>query len=164
MELIDQNGAPSGTKHFVFYNPPIVNKPLNIRRSAILEARKLASDLLKNKIQTIIFARSRVRVEILLTYLKELVSNQLGPKSIRGYRGGYLPTERREIEKGLRYGAIYGVVVQMHLELGVDIGQLQVCIMTGYPGTIASAWQQAGRAGRRNGESLVIMVASSSAT
>lgn len=162
MKLIDRNGAPSGTKHFLFYNPPIVNKSLNIRRSATLEVRKLASELLKNKIQTIIFARSRVRVEILLTYLKELVKYQLGPKAIRGYRGGYLPTERREIENGLRSGDIYGVVSTNALELGVDIGQLQVCIMTGYPGTIASAWQQAGRAGRRHGESLVIMVAGSS--
>ncbi|WP_338451836.1 DEAD/DEAH box helicase [Niallia oryzisoli] len=162
MVLIDNNGAPSGVKHFLFYNPPIVNKPLNIRRSATLEVRKLASELLKNKIQTIIFARSRVRVEILLTYLKELVKYQLGPKAIRGYRGGYLPTERREIENGLRSGDIYGVVSTNALELGVDIGQLQVCIMTGYPGTIASAWQQAGRAGRRHGESLVILVASSS--
>ncbi|MEH7125251.1 DEAD/DEAH box helicase [Bacillus sp. JJ1773] len=162
VKLIDNNGAPSGRKHFVFYNPPIVNKPLNIRRSATLEARKLASILLKNKIQTIIFARSRVRVEILLTYLQELVKYKLGPKAIRGYRGGYLPTERREIEKGLRSGEIYGVVSTNALELGVDIGQLQVCIMNGFPGTIASSWQQAGRAGRRHGESLVIMVASSS--
>jgi DEAD/DEAH box helicase domain-containing protein len=162
MQLIDKNGAPSGKKHFVFYNPPIVNRQLNIRRSATLEVRKIAGDLLKNKIQTIVFARSRVRVEIILTYLQELVKAQLGPKSIRGYRGGYLPTQRREIEKGLRHGDIYGVVSTNALELGVDIGQLQVCIMTGYPGTIASAWQQAGRAGRRHGESLVIMVASSS--
>ncbi|MBM7584300.1 DEAD/DEAH box helicase domain-containing protein [Bacillus pakistanensis] len=161
MRLIDRNGAPSGKKHFVFYNPPIVNKPLNIRRSATLEVRNIAGELLKNKIQTIVFARSRVRVEIILTYLQELVNKQLGPKSIRGYRGGYLPTQRREIEKGLRNGEIYGVVSTNALELGVDIGQLQVCIMTGYPGTIASAWQQAGRAGRRHGESLVIMVASS---
>ncbi len=139
-----------------------MNKPLNIRRSATLEARRLAWELLKNKIQTIVFARSRVRVEIILTYLKELVKYQLGPKSIRGYRGGYLPTERREIEKGLRNGDIYGVVSTNALELGVDIGQLQVCIMTGYPGSIASAWQQAGRAGRRHDESLVILVASSS--
>ncbi|MFE8695708.1 DEAD/DEAH box helicase [Cytobacillus sp. FJAT-53684] len=160
--LIDNNGAPSGRKHFVFYNPPIVNKPLNIRRSATLEVRKLAGELLKNKIQTIIFARSRVRVEILLTYLQELIKHKLGPKAIRGYRGGYLPTERREIEKGLRSGEIYGVVSTNALELGVDIGQLQVCIMTGYPGTIASSWQQAGRAGRRHSESLVIIVASSS--
>lgn len=162
MVLIDQNGAPSGKKHFVFYNPPIVNKPLNIRRSASLEVRNLAGELLKNKIQTIVFARSRVRVEILLTYLQELLIDQLGKKSIRGYRGGYLPTERREIEKGLRNGDIYGVVSTNALELGVDIGQLQACIMTGYPGTIASAWQQAGRAGRRQHESLIILVASSS--
>jgi DEAD/DEAH box helicase domain-containing protein len=161
MELVDNNGAPSGTKHFLFYNPPIVNKPLNIRRSATLEARTIAANLLKNKIQTIIFARSRVRVEILLSYLQELVKNQLGAKSIRGYRGGYLPTERREIEKGLRNGEIYGVISTNALELGVDIGQLQACIMTGYPGNIASVWQQAGRAGRRHGESLVILVASS---
>lgn len=162
MRLIDNNGAPSGRKHFVFYNPPVVNQPLNIRRSATLEVRRIAGELLKNKIQTIVFARSRVRVEIILTYLQELVKNQLGAKSIMGYRGGYLPTERRKIEKGLRSGEIYGVVSTNALELGVDIGQLQVCIMTGYPGTISSAWQQAGRAGRRHGEALVIMVASSS--
>ncbi|MEH7108588.1 DEAD/DEAH box helicase [Bacillus sp. JJ1764] len=162
MKLIDNNGAPSGIKHFLFYNPPIVNKPLNIRKSATLEVRKIAGELLKNKIQTIVFARSRVRVEIILTYLQELVKSQLGEKSIMGYRGGYLPTERRKIEKGLRSGDIYGVVSTNALELGVDIGQLQVCIMTGYPGTISSAWQQAGRAGRRHGEALVIMVASSS--
>ncbi|MCM3666614.1 DEAD/DEAH box helicase [Mesobacillus subterraneus] len=162
MVLINNNGAPSGRKHFLFYNPPVVNIPLNVRRSATLETRRLAGEFLKNKIQTIVFARSRVRVEILLTYLKELVKHKLGPKSIRGYRGGYLPTERREIEKGLRSGEIYGVVSTNALELGVDIGQLQVCIMNGYPGTIASAWQQAGRAGRRHGESVVIMVASSS--
>jgi len=161
MELIDNNGAPSGKKHFVFYNPPVVNKQLNIRRSATLEVRRLAGEFLKNKIQTIIFARSRVRVEIILTYLQELIKDQLGPKGIRGYRGGYLPTERREIEQGLRKGEIYGVVSTNALELGVDIGQLQVCIMTGYPGTIASAWQQAGRAGRRHGEALILYVASS---
>lgn len=162
MILIDNNGAPTGRKHFLFYNPPVVNIPLNVRRSATLETRRLAGEFLKNKIQTIVFARSRVRVEILLTYLQELVKHKLGPKAIRGYRGGYLPTERREIEKGLRSGDIYGVVSTNALELGVDIGQLQVCIMNGYPGTIASAWQQAGRAGRRHGESVVIMVASSS--
>ncbi|WLR56590.1 DEAD/DEAH box helicase [Mesobacillus subterraneus] len=162
MVLIDNNGAPSGRKHFLFYNPPVVNIPLNVRRSATLETRRLAGEFLKNRIQTIVFARSRVRVEILLTYLQELVKHKLGPKAIRGYRGGYLPTERREIEKGLRSGDIYGVVSTNALELGVDIGQLQVCIMNGYPGTIASAWQQAGRAGRRHGESVVIMVASSS--
>ncbi|MEK4717062.1 DEAD/DEAH box helicase [Priestia sp. FSL W8-0524] len=160
--LVDNNGAPSGRKHFIFYNPPILNKPLNIRRSATLEVRNIAGEFLKNKIQTIVFARSRVRVEIILTYLQELVKNQLQHKSIQGYRGGYLPKQRREIERGLREGSIYGVVSTNALELGVDIGQLQVCVMTGYPGTVASAWQQAGRAGRRHGEAVIVMVASSS--
>ncbi|OZM57320.1 ATP-dependent helicase [Lottiidibacillus patelloidae] len=162
MKLIDQNGAPSGKKHFVFYNPPVVNEPLNIRRSATLEVKNIANTLLANDVQTIVFARSRVRVEILLNYLQQSVKNELGPKSIRGYRGGYLPKQRREIEAGLRSGEIKGVVSTNALELGVDIGQLQACIMTGYPGSIASTWQQAGRAGRRQDEALIILVASSS--
>ncbi len=162
MLLIDKNGAPAGKKHFIFYNPPVVNRQLNIRRSPVLEVRKLAGEFLKNKIQTIIFARTRVRVEVILTYLQELIKDKIGEKKIRGYRGGYLPKERREIEKGLRNGDIYGVVSTNALELGVDIGSLQVCIMTGYPGTVASAWQQAGRAGRRQGEAAVIYVAGTS--
>ena len=161
MRLIDDNGAPSGRKHFVFYNPPIVNKPLNIRKSATVEVNHLAKEFLKNKIQTIVFARSRVRVEIILSHLQELVKNQISSKAIRGYRGGYLPKQRREIERGLRQGEIIGVVSTNALELGVDIGQLQVCVMTGYPGSVASTWQQAGRAGRRHGEALILMVAGS---
>lgn len=160
MRLIDDNGAPRGRKHFVFYNPPIVNKPLNIRKSSTVEVNQLAKEFLTNKIQTIVFARSRVRVEIILSHIQELVKNEIGTKSIRGYRGGYLPNQRREIERGLRNGEILGVVSTNALELGVDIGQLQVCIMTGYPGSVASTWQQAGRAGRRHGEALVLMVAS----
>ncbi|WP_127584545.1 DEAD/DEAH box helicase [Paenibacillus koleovorans] len=160
MRLIDDNGAPRGRKHFVFYNPPIVNKALNIRKSAVVEVNRLARDFLTNKVQTIVFARSRVRVEIILSHLQELIKNDIGSKSIRGYRGGYLPNQRREIERGLRNGDILGVVSTNALELGVDIGQLQVCIMTGYPGSVASTWQQAGRAGRRHGEALVVMVAS----
>ncbi|WP_409288887.1 DEAD/DEAH box helicase [Peribacillus sp. SCS-37] len=161
MRLIDDNGAPRGRKHFVFYNPPIVNKQLNIRRSATVEVNHLAKDFLKNKIQTIIFARTKVRVEIILSHIQELIKDKIGPKSIRGYRGGYLPKQRREIERGLREGEILGVVSTNALELGVDIGQLQVCVMTGYPGSVASTWQQAGRAGRRHGEALILMVASS---
>jgi DEAD/DEAH box helicase domain-containing protein len=133
MKLINNNGAPSGRKHFIFYNPPVVNKPLNVRKSATLEARDLAGYFLKNKIQTIVFARSRVRVEILLTYLQELAKKEYGMKSIQGYRGGYLPTQRRAIERGLRNGEIMGVVSTNALELGVDIGQLHACILTGYP-------------------------------
>jgi len=159
--LVDQNGAPAGEKHFVFYNPPVVNKQLGIRRSSVLEAQKIAAFLLKNDIQTIVFARSRVRVELLLTYLQELVKHELGAKSIRGYRGGYLPKQRREIERGLRTGEIRGVVSTNALELGIDIGQLQACVMTGYPGTVASTWQQSGRAGRRQESSITFLVASS---
>ncbi|USK32270.1 DEAD/DEAH box helicase [Bacillus sp. F19] len=161
MRLVDDNGAPRGRKHFVFYNPSIVNKPLNIRKSATVEVNNLAKEFLKNKIQTIVFARSRVRVEIILSHIQELVKDKIGTKSIRGYRGGYLPKQRREIERGLREGEILGVVSTNALELGVDIGQLQVCVMTGYPGSVASTWQQAGRAGRRHGEALILMVASS---
>ncbi|MCR8641588.1 DEAD/DEAH box helicase [Paenibacillus sp. N1-5-1-14] len=161
VQLVDNNGAPSGEKHFAFYNPPVVNPQLGIRRSSVLEARKIAALLLNSGIQTIVFARSRVRVEILLSYLQELIRKDLGPKSIRGYRGGYLPQQRREIERGLRQGEIRGVVSTNALELGIDIGQLQACVLCGYPGTIASTWQQAGRAGRRMESSLTVLVASS---
>lgn len=159
--LVDNNGAPAGKKHFIFYNPPVVNKQLNIRRSSTLEARDITELFLTNGIQTILFARSRVRVEILLKYLQELIKRKLGEKTIQGYRGGYLPSQRRAIEKGLRQGDIIGVVSTNALELGVDIGQLQVCVITGYPGSVASTWQQAGRAGRRQGESVVVLVGSS---
>ncbi|MER2071938.1 MAG: DEAD/DEAH box helicase [Psychrobacillus sp.] len=161
--LINENGAPAGKKHFVFYNPPIVHPVFNVRRSAVLEVRDLAQELYVNGIQTIVFAKSRVRVEMLVTYLQALVSKKINDQSIRGYRGGYLPSERRDIEKGLRDGVIRTVVSTNALELGVDIGQLQACIMTGYPGNIASAWQQAGRAGRRQDEALIIFVAQSTA-
>ncbi|HZG88503.1 DEAD/DEAH box helicase [Paenibacillus sp.] len=161
MELIDDNGAPSGEKHFVFYNPPVVNQQLGIRKSSVLETQRLAALLLKQGIQTIVFARSRVRVEILLTYLQDLVRKDLGPKTIRGYRGGYLPKQRREIERGLRNGEIRGVVSTNALELGIDIGQLQACVLNGFPGTIASTWQQSGRAGRRHETAVTFLVASS---
>ncbi len=159
--LVDNNGAPMGEKHFVMYNPPVVNKQLGIRRSSVLETQKLAAMLLKQGVQTIVFARSRVRVELLLTYLQELIRDKLDAKTIRGYRGGYLPKLRREIEKGLRTGEIRGVVSTNALELGIDIGQLQACVMNGYPGTIASTWQQSGRAGRRQESSVTFLVASS---
>ena len=162
MALVSRNGAPSGAKHFILYNPPVVNKELGIRRSYIKEAQSLAARFLQQNLATIIFARSRLRVEILLTYLKQIMRRlKKSPELVRGYRGGYLPLQRREIEKGLRDGDILGVVATNALELGIDIGQLQVCIMAGYPGTIAATWQQAGRAGRRNETSIAILVASS---
>ena len=162
-ELIAKSGAPVGKKTFVFYNPPIVHPTFGVRRSAVLEVRDISKRLFEAGIQTIIFAKSRVRVEMLVTYLKSLTTKKIGDESIQGYRGGYLPSERREIEKGLRDGAIQMVISTNALELGVDIGQLQACVMTGYPGNIASAWQQAGRAGRRQDEALIVYVAQSTA-
>ncbi len=160
--LIDDNGAPCGKRHVVFYNPPVVNKQLGIRKGSIGETRRIAEGFLKNNIQSIIFARSRLTVEVLVRYLKDVTRDPLGEAGrVRGYRGGYLPTLRREVERQLRAGQITTVVSTNALELGIDIGQLDVCIICGYPGTIASTWQQAGRAGRRNSESLLIVVGNS---
>ncbi len=162
MALVDNSGAPSGGKHFIFYNPPVVNPQLGIRASVIKEVSKIAAKFLETRVQSIVFARSRVRVEILTHYLKEHARQLSIPQNkVRGYRGGYLPLERREIERGLRSGDILGVVSTNALELGIDIGELDVAIMAGYPGSIASSWQQAGRAGRRNKTSVAIIVASS---
>jgi DEAD/DEAH box helicase domain-containing protein len=163
VEQIDDNGAPMAAKHVVFYNPPVVNRQLGIRVSSVLTARRLAADLIANRIQTILFTRSRLTVEVLLTYLKDDARRRhLAEGAVRGYRGGYLPFERRDIERGLRDGSVLGVVSTNALELGIDIGSLEACVMVGYPGTIASTWQQAGRAGRRRGTSLALMVATSS--
>ncbi len=160
--LIDNNGAPSGEKHFLMYNPPVINKQLGIRKSAIKEAARLATSFLRHKIQTIVFAHFRLNVEVLLTYLqRELAKNGPSGVTVAGYRGGYLPAERRRIEAGLRNGTITGVVSTNALELGVDIGGLDVSIIVGYPGSIASLWQQAGRAGRSSTTSLTIMIANS---
>lgn len=162
-QLIAQSGAPTGKKTFVFYNPPLIHPTFGVRRSAVLEVRDLAKQLYEANIQTIVFAKSRVRVEMLVTYLQSFTQHKIDDNTIQGYRGGYLPSERRAIEKGLREGTIQTVVSTNALELGVDIGQLQACIMTGYPGNIASAWQQAGRAGRRQDSALIIYVAQSTA-
>lgn len=161
--LIDRNGAPSGARHFVFYNPPVVNRQLGIRRSAVLETRRIAAALVANRISTIVFAKSRVITEVLVNYLKKQTADRLGDSGlVRGYRGGYLPSERRDIEKGLRAGRILGVVSTNALELGIDIGSLSACVLCGYPGTISSTWQESGRAGRRSGVSLTVLVANSS--
>ncbi len=160
--LVDKSGAPRGEKFFVFVNPPVVNRELGIRRSYIAESRRVAGEFLRRNLQVIVFAQSRLSTEILTTYLKEDFEDVPGmPERIRGYRGGYLPLRRREIEKGLRAGQVRGVVSTNALELGIDIGALDVCVMAGYPGTIASTWQRAGRAGRRTGQSAAVMVASS---
>src|SRR5271157_2028232 len=147
-EAIEENGAPSAAKCFVFYNSPVVNRNLGIRRSYINETSRVAQEFLKRDLQTIVFANSRLHTEVLLTYLQQAHPAAIGqPQPIRGYRGGYLPGERREIERGLRDGQILGVVATNALELGIDVGSLDACVMAGYPGTIASTWQRAGRAG-----------------
>jgi DEAD/DEAH box helicase domain-containing protein len=163
VEVLNANGAPAAEKTFVFYNPPVVNRALGIRRSYINEASRVAQEFLKHDLQTMVFANSRLHTEILLTYLQQANPRLPGkPETIRGYRGGYLPNERREIERGLRDGKIRGVVSTSALELGIDVGSLDTVVMAGYPGTIAATWQRAGRAGRRSGSSCAVLVASSS--
>jgi len=160
--LIDDNGAPRGEKFFIFYTPPVVNAALGIRKSYVNETRRVASIFLNNNLQTIVFAPSRLITEVLVTYLKGDIASKVGKEGlIRGYRGGYLPIKRREVEKGLREGDILGVVSTNALELGIDIGTLDAAVMAGYPGTIASTWQRAGRAGRKTGSSAAVLVASS---
>jgi len=162
-EVIEENGAPAGEKLVLFYNPPVVNRFLGIRRSYINESSRVAQEFLKHGLQTIVFSNSRLQTEVLLTYLQQANPAPPGqPQAIRGYRGGYLPGERREIERGLREGRIRGVVSTNALELGIDVGSLDAAVMAGYPGTIASTWQRAGRAGRRSGSSCAVLVASSS--
>lgn len=162
--LIDEadNGAPRGPRHFIMYNPPIIDEELGLRRSSVLAAKDAAATFILREVQTAVFARARQTVEILLRYLQdELAYHDLPPDMITGYRSGYLPLERRQIEQGLRTGEVRGVVATNALELGVDIGELEAVVLTGFPGSIASLWQQAGRAGRRAGEAAAVLIASS---
>ena len=160
-ELVDQNGAPSGEKYVVFYNPPVVNRQLGIRRSYLHETRRMALEFIDRDLQTLVFANNRLATEVLVTYLKDALERKHQSDAVRGYRGGYLPRERREIERKLRDGEIKAVVATNALELGIDIGSLDAVVMAGYPGTIASTWQRAGRAGRRQEMSIAVLVASS---
>ena len=161
-EIVDKSGAPRGEKFFLFVNPPVVNQQLGIRRSYLSETRRVAIEFLKRGLQLIVFAQSRLSTEILTTYMKDAFAGPPGSADvIRGYRGGYLPMRRREIERGLRDGDVRCVVSTNALELGIDIGALDVAVMAGYPGSIAATWQRAGRAGRRSGRSAAVLVASS---
>ena len=173
IHLIDNDGSARGPRHFIIYNPPLIDESLGLRKSSLLESVRLAQDLLRSDIQSVVFARSRRSVEIVLKYLQEFPSPNgrlrsvpqggvRGEGAIRGYRSGYLPTQRREIEKGLRDGSVKTVVATNALELGIDIGGLGAAILVGYPGTIASARQQAGRAGRGLESAVAVMVASAS--
>jgi DEAD/DEAH box helicase domain-containing protein len=157
----DLDGSPRAEKHVVIYNPPVLDPALGIRRAYTLEATRIASAFLEADVQTAVFARARRTAEVLLGYLRDSLQQAGGDAArIRGYRGGYLPLERREIERGLRDGSVLGVVATNALELGVDIGQMGAAVVAGYPGTIASLWQQAGRAGRRSDLSAAVLVAS----
>jgi DEAD/DEAH box helicase domain-containing protein len=157
----DLDGAPRAEKHIIIYNPPVIDPSLGIRRSYTLETTRIAERFLAEQVQTVVFARARMTTEVLLGYIRDSYERLGGePEKVRGYRGGYLPLERREIERGLRDGSVVGVVATNALELGVDIGQLGAAVLAGYPGTIASLWQQAGRAGRRSDVSAAILVAS----
>ncbi|HEY8802803.1 MAG TPA: DEAD/DEAH box helicase, partial [Candidatus Dormibacteraeota bacterium] len=160
--LVERSGAPRGERRLIFYNPPLVNREMGIRRSSMLEARRIAAPWIRSGVQTIVFCRSRLQVEVMLSYLRQDLAPRLDAhQRVRGYRAGYLPLHRREIEAGLRGGEITGVVSTNALELGIDIGSLQTAVLVGYPGTISSTWQQLGRAGRRSG-SVGVFVASSS--
>ncbi|MFH1524322.1 MAG: DEAD/DEAH box helicase [Chloroflexota bacterium] len=164
--LVEADGSARGERHFLVYNPPVVDESMGLRKSSLLEGVRLVQDLLRQGIQSIVFVRSRRNVEIFLRYLQETDNQGSGnqedrlPDTLRGYRSGYLPNQRREIEKGLRDGTIKVVVATNALELGIDIGGLGAAVLVGYPGTIASTWQQAGRAGRGDESALAVLVAS----
>ena len=163
--LVDNNGAPSGEKHFILYNPPLVDPVQGIRRGVVLESQNLALKFLRRGVKTIVFCRSRIRTELIASYINSRLANIFTDNSrirVEAYRGGYLPSERREIERGMRDGSIQGIVSTNALELGIDIGGLDASILAGFPGSISSSWQQAGRAGRRTDSSLSILIASAS--
>src|SRR6266496_4217087 len=176
VHLIDNDGSARGPRHFIIYNPPIVDESLGLRKSSLLEGVRLAQDLLTSNVQSVVFARSRRSVEIVLRYLQgeqspdsslespliDYVSLPSAQSVIRGYRSGYLPTQRREIEKGLREGTVKTVVATNALELGIDIGGLGAAVLVGYPGTVVSARQQEGRAGRGLESAAAVLVASAS--
>jgi len=170
VHLIEEDGSARGPRHFLVYNPPVTDEALGLRKSVLLESVRLVDDLLAHDVQNVVFARSRRSVEIILTYLQGErqdashpagLDSSPGASPIRGYRSGYLPSQRREIERGLREGSVKTVVATNALELGIDIGGLGASLLVGYPGNISSTWQQAGRAGRGLAPAAAVLVASS---
>ncbi|MBB4128159.1 DEAD/DEAH box helicase domain-containing protein [Xanthomonas translucens] len=162
VHAITDSGAPSGDKHVLLWNPPVVNADLGLRASARSQSNRIARIAIKSGLKTLVFAQTRLMVEVLTKYLKDIFDHDpRKPPRIRAYRGGYLPTERREAERAMRAGSIDGIVSTSALELGVDIGSLDVVVLNGYPGSVAATWQRFGRAGRRQQPSLGVLVASS---
>ncbi|MES9990371.1 MAG: DEAD/DEAH box helicase [Candidatus Thiodiazotropha sp.] len=162
VEAITDSGAPQGAKHLLLWNPPVVNPDLGIRASARSQTTRITKLALAQGLKSIIFAQSRLMVEVLTKYLKESFDRDpRRPARVAAYRGGYLPSERRDMERRLRHGKLDCVVSTSALELGVDIGALDLCVLNGYPGTIAATWQRLGRAGRRQRTALGVLVASS---
>ncbi|MDR0600304.1 MAG: DEAD/DEAH box helicase [Treponema sp.] len=164
LALVDKNGAPRGERRVILYNPPLVDSLQGIRVSSMTEARRWMTALLQGGIKTILFAQSRIKTEVAASYVNQDLANMYtrGRIRVEPYRGGLLPNERREIERGLREGTIQGVVSTNALELGIDIGGLDASVVAGFPGSFNSFWQQAGRAGRRGGTSVSVFVASAS--
>jgi DEAD/DEAH box helicase domain-containing protein len=158
---ITESGAPTGERRVFMFNPPVVNQELGIRASYVKQAVMLATDLVRARVPTIVFGQSRNNVEVMLRYLRDKVVPDVDASKIMGYRGGYLPEQRREIERKLREGDILCVVATNALELGIDIGALDAVVCAGYPGSVAATWQRFGRAGRRNGRSICVLVTSS---
>jgi DEAD/DEAH box helicase domain-containing protein len=163
VELVDRSGSPGGTRQFLLYNPPVVNPELGIRASSLKQAVRLAADLVRARVPTIVFGPSRNSVEVMLKYLRAECGSVAGDDALMAYRGGYLPETRRRIERGLRSGEILCVVATNALELGIDIGDLDAVVCAGYPGSIAATWQRFGRAGRRGGMSIALLVCTSEA-
>jgi len=161
MEVVSESGAPTGEKHLLVYNPPVVNQDLGIRRSYLKTAVRLACDLVRAEVPTLVFGQSRNSVEVMLKYLRDNLGKDAPQGTIHAYRGGYLPNQRRAIEAGLRAGDIRCVVATNALELGIDIGSLDAVVCAGYSGTLAGTWQRFGRAGRRESPSLAVLVTSS---
>lgn len=162
VRAVTESGAPAGEKQLLLWNPPVINADLGIRASSRSQSTRITRMAVRSGLKSIVFARSRLMVEVITKYLKDVFdSDPRKGTRVAAYRGGYLPGERRDTEKALRAGNVDCVVATSALELGVDIGSLDVCVLDGYPGTIAATWQRLGRAGRRNRTALGVLVASS---
>jgi DEAD/DEAH box helicase domain-containing protein len=157
-QVVDTDAAPHGRKDFILWNPPLVEKAKASRISANSEAAFLLSELVQRQVRTITFARTRKLTELIYIYARQRLGDSSLAQRIKPYRGGYLPEDRRRIEQELFHGELLGVVATTALEMGIDIGDLDAAVLTGYPGSIASTWQQAGRSGRRTGTSLAFLI------